>query len=146
MGSTQKADPKAKRKVLWILGAAAAAGVIAIVSFEFLQAHLLTWLESNIDFLTENSFLVFLFALLMVSPVLAAGFYLYALGHRAARAQRFPPPGCAVVIDTPVIDGPAGLRRGRIIQTLSLLLLFVAGSIPVLLWYLFRLLVSTACC
>ena len=146
METIHKADPKAKRKAIWILCAVAVAGGMSILALEFLKDDLQSWLGNNIDFLAQHTILVFLAVLLMVAPVLVAGVYFLLLGTRAVRAQRFPPPGYAIARDMPVIEGPKGRQRGRIIQLHSLMLLFVAGVIPVFLWYLFRLLLSTMCC
>ena len=142
MASIQKADPKAKRNAIWILCIAAAAGGVSILAVEFYMDDLQSWLGSNIDFLADNTILVFLAALLMVAPILVAGAYFLLLGTRAVQARRFPPPGYAIARDMPVIEGTKGRQRGRIIQLLSLLLLSVAMAIPVFLWHLFRVLLS----
>ena len=86
--------------------------------------------------------IVFIVSVVAVLPILAAGTYLLLLGTRTVRAQRFPLPGVAVVRDTQVLEGAAGIRRGRVIQILSLLLLCCAATIPVVLWFIFRFLAS----
>jgi hypothetical protein len=142
MGTIQKADPEVRRKAIRVICVATILGVCAILAFESFHDDFQSWLETNIDFLLENTIVVFLVSLVLVSPLLAAGAYLLLLGNRTVRAQRFPPPGYAVARDTPVLEGSKGLQRGRIIQLLSLLLLCSATAIPFVMWYLFRTLAS----
>jgi hypothetical protein len=144
MGQIQPADTKARRKALWVVGIATLYGLCAILAFEYYQHDFETWLERNIDYLVRNSFVVFLAALVFVSPVFAAGIYLFLLGNRTVRAQRFPPPHYAVSRDTPVLEGSQGIRRGRIIQFLSILILLAAGATPFILLSIFRALGNAA--
>lgn len=137
MGTVQPADPKARRKAVWVISIASVLGLSAIWAFEYFQSDLQSWLEKNIDFLLENTIVVFLVSLALISPVLAAGTYLLLLGNRTVREQRFPPLGDAVSRDTLVLEGRPALRRGRVIQLLSVLLLCSAGAIPFIVWYLF---------
>jgi hypothetical protein len=138
MGTIQQADPKARRIAIQVICVATVLGLITILMFENFQDDFQTWLEKNIDFLLENTIVVFAAGLVSVSPLLAAGAYLLLIGNRTINAQRFPPPGCAVARDTPVLEGRKGIQRGRIIQVLSLFLLCCAGAIPVVLWLIFR--------
>lgn len=144
MSTIQKADPEARRKVIWLICAATAVGICAILALESFRDDFQSLLERNIDFLLENTIVVFIASLVLVSPVLAAGGYLLLFGNRTVRAQRFPPPQYAVVRDTVVLEGSKGIQRGRIIQLLSLVLLFSAALIPFVLWYVFRSLASSA--
>ena len=143
MGTIQPADPKARRKAIWLTCIALFLGLCAILTFEYFHGDFQAWLERNIDFLLENTIVVFVVSLVFVSPVLAAGTYLLLVGNRTVRAQRFPPPGYAVARDTPVLEGSRGIRRGRVIQLLSLLLLCSAVAIPFFMWYIFRVLGSS---
>ena len=142
MGNIQPADPKARRKAIWLVWLAALLGVCAGLIFNSLQDNLQPWLEGNLHLLLANTMIVFVFSLVAILPILAAGTYLLLLGTRTVRAQRFPLPGVAVVRDTQVLEGAAGIRRGRVIQILSLLLLCCAAAIPVVLWFIFRFLAS----
>jgi hypothetical protein len=142
MSTIQKADPGARRKAIWVICATTLLGVCTILALESFQEEFQSLLERNIDFLVKNSIIVFLVSWVLVSPVLAAGTYLLSIGNRTVRAQRFPPPGYAVVRDTHVIGGSQGRQRGRVIQWLSLLLLFSAAAIPFVMWLVFRSLAS----
>ncbi len=138
MGTVQAADPRAKRNAIWVICVATLLGVSAILAFDYYRDDLQYWLEKNIDYLLENTIIVFLLTLLLVSPILAAGTYFLLVGNRTVHARRFPPPGYSVYRETPVLEGQRGVRRGRIIQIISLILLCAAGTIPVIMWQLFR--------
>ncbi len=142
MGTIQKADPGARRKVIWLICVTTLLGVCAILAFESFQDEFQSWLERNIDFLIENTLIIFLASWILVSPILGAGTYLLLIGNRTVRTQRFPPPGLAVVLDTHILEGSKGCQRGRVIQLLSLLLLFSAAAIPFVMWHVFRSLAS----
>ena len=144
MAPIQKADPAVRRKAIRMICVALILGVCAILAFEFFQGAIRSWLEKNIDFLLENSIVVFFVTLIFVSPVLAVGIYLLLLGNRTVRAQRFPPPGLAVARARVVLEGRKGRRRGRIIQILSIFLLCMAGAIPFVVWHVFRSLASAS--
>ena len=133
-----------RRKAIWAVGIATLFGLCAILAFEQYQHDFQAWLGRNIDYLLRNTFVVFLAALVFVSPVIAAGIYLLLLGNRTVRAERFPPPRYPVSRDTRVLEGSQGVRRGRIIQFLSLLILFAAGAHPFILWWFFRTLGNAA--
>ena len=143
-GTIQRADPRARRQAIGIFCVATPVGLAAILTFEYFQADLRSWLESNIGLLADNTILVFTGSLVLVSPVLAFAIYLILLGQRSVRGQRFPPRGYAVVRDTPVLEGSKAIGRGRLLQVLSCALLFAAASIPVVIWYLFRFLVGVS--
>jgi hypothetical protein len=69
----------------------------------------------------------------LAAGVIGAGFglYLFALGRRAVRAERFPPPGVAVIRDTPVLTGVQARRRGAFIQTIATVLVILACALAV---------------
>ena len=134
----QPADPGARRKAIWVVGVTTLLGVCAILAFEYFQGDLQEWLERNIGYLVRHPVLVFLAGLAFVSPVVVAGIYLLVLGSRAVRTRRFPPPGYAVVRDTPVHHGVQAIRRGRIIQLVSLLVMVAAVTLPLILAIIFR--------
>lgn len=134
----QRADMAARRKAVIVVVVAAVLGASAIAAFEYYLGDFEAWLEQNIDYLLEHSYVVFVAALILVLPALAAGAYLLVFSQRIVRSQRFPPPGYAVSRDTVVLEGARAIRRARIIQVLSVLLLCATSAIPVYLWYVFR--------
>ncbi len=137
MGQFQPADPGIRRKALWEIGGAMLLGFCAILASEYFQVDVQSWLERNINYLAQHPVVVFLVVLTLVSPLVAAGLYLLLLGKRVVQAQRFPPPGYAVVRDTPVLQGTPAIRRGRMVQVASLLVVVGAVAIPLIFTLLF---------
>jgi hypothetical protein len=118
-------------------------GLVVIGAYSYFETEIQHWLEHNIEYLVQNSWLVFSFGVLLVMPLLAASGYLFVYGGRVATTRRLPPPGTEVVRDTRVREGVQALVRGRIIQILALVLLLAAVFIPIFLWYVFsRLLIA----
>lgn len=137
MPTVQQADPSARRKAIWMVCISTILGLSAILAFEYFRDDFHAWFARNIGFLLENTIVVFVVSLVLVSPILAAEIYLLLLGNRTVRTQRFPPRAYAVTRDTWVLEGRQAIRRGRLIQILSLFLLFTTGAIPVVMWYVF---------
>lgn len=144
MTEIQPSDPRARRIAIWVVAIALVLGVCAILLFEYFYFDIQSWLQRNIDYLTRNKPVVFLAALALISPVLAAGVFLFILGDRIVRSRRFPPPNYAVSRDTRVLRGAMAVTRGRIVQMLSLLLIFAAGAIPFFVWAMFHALAGAA--
>jgi hypothetical protein len=134
----QPADTKARQKAVRILVVSSLVGLCAILLFEYYRDDIQTWLEDNIAILTRNTSLVFIAALVFISPILALGNYLFKLGVRIIQCKRFPPANYAVSRDARVIEGSAAVRRGRLLQLLSIFLMITAGTLPVIIWQIFR--------
>ena len=134
MPEIQAADPKARRKLLIIVAGATVLGGFAILAFEMSNPSMVEWLLKDPDRVTNkiNSLLV-VFAVFAL-PALIAAVYLWRVGRSSAINSRYPPPGVAVIRDTPVVRGSKARTQGRLIQFLSLLLAAVAVGMPVSLW------------
>ena len=144
LSKIQKADPLARKKVIWILVFGSAFGIAVIASYRYFVNQIYEWIEENIELLTSNPELPFLFSLVVVSPLVLFSGYLFIYGHRAARAKRIPAPGYSVVRDTVVHTGTSALIRARIVQVLSLVLVLASVMIPVFFWYVFSHLAGDA--
>ena len=83
-----------------------------------------------------------LLTLAIVVPVLAFAGYLWWLGARIVRAERFPLPGLRVVRDTAVVEGADARRWGRVAQALAVTLTVVVAGLVFFLWRLLALLGS----
>ena len=73
---------------------------------------------------------------LVSAPLLALASYLWRVGARTIRAERFPPPGFAVVRNTRVLRGQSARRRGRPAQALAAATGSLACAFPVVCWRL----------
>ena len=112
-------------------------GTAAIGAYTYYEMEIYSWLENNIDWLANNPRTVFLFGLVLVTPLLILSGYLFIYGRRTAKTGRMPPPNYAVVRDTRVTTGTQAVLRGRIVQVLSVFLLLASAAIPILFWYIF---------
>lgn len=131
---TQRADARTRRLSLLAIATATVLGALAIVAFERYRPAFEGWLES--DPATTVPMALGLLAVLGPVPALALAWYLWGLGRRTVDAGRFPPPGLRLVRDAPLITGESAVRRGRIIQGLSLLLGLAAVGLVLALWRL----------
>ena len=111
-------------------------GLAAIGLYTHYEMELSSWLENNIDWLASNPWTVFLFGLVLVTPLLILSGYLFIYGRRTAKTGRIPPPNYALVQETRVATGTKAVLRGKIVQVLSVFLLLSSAAIPILFWYI----------
>lgn len=135
MREIQKADPEARRRAVILIGVAAIVGTGAIFLLERYRGDLEVYLERNADYLVAHPEILALGLFILLLPIIFFSLYLWRHGSSVVVARRFPPPGMAVTRDTPVLSGMAGVRRGRIIQVLALLLMSCSVGLPLFLWY-----------
>jgi hypothetical protein len=136
MTEIRKADPVARRRALWQVVLGAAVGAALILGLERCRAPLRDWLLSEPAELPRRVRLVLFIAGSLVSvPLIALAMYLWAMGTRVIRAGEFPPPGYAVIRDTPVLVGTAAVSRGRSLKALALSLAAGAALWWLLLWW-----------
>ncbi len=127
----------ASRQLALFLGAVLLIGSALILAFEHYERDIVGWLEDNFTWLASNPLVVLCALALMVSPILALAVYLFRSASRGIKQQRMPPAGHAVARGAPVVEGASAVRRGRVVQVLSVLLFSAASAVPVLAWYLF---------
>ncbi len=134
IGEIQKADPDARRRALLAVVVLALVGAAAVWLF-----------QKKMDGLTviaERDPAAAVDALAGMVGWLSAGFCLPLLGfagyglhlaYRISRSRRFPPPGMAVIRDTPILNGVAAVTRARLLAALMVLLAISAVALPVAL-------------
>ena len=141
MEEIQRADPRARRRALLIVACATVAGPTLIALAEQYRPVLEDWVTRDPDHVPARLKLGFATLAVAVSgPLLGCAAYVWRLGRSIVRAEKFPPPGRAVVRDTVVMRGSAARRRGRLIQLIAAALALVACAIPATLWRLASLL------
>jgi hypothetical protein len=136
----QKADPAARRQALLLIVFATATGALLFAAFEHYREPFREWLLSEpAETASRAKLALYISAFVLCVPLVAFAVYLWLLGARVLRAQRFPPPGSRVIRDTPVVEGHGATTRGQLIQILAVCL----GVGAVLLWLFFVWLART---
>jgi len=131
----QKTDPRARRRTAVVLAVGMVVGALLILALDHYQDALKEWLVSASEPRADRIKLALIvLAILMAVPLYGVAIYLWRFGGVVMGAQRFPPPGCAVVRDTPILVGPEALRRSRSIRTFAVVLVVAATVIAVALW------------
>jgi hypothetical protein len=137
MSEIQKADSQARRRVNLVLAIGTVIGALLIASFGYFRDAFHGWLTSDP---AETAFRAMLAigvaAVLLAAPLVGFAAYLWLLGAKVLRAQRFPPPGLAVVRDTPVVIGPAAVTRGHVMQVVAVCLGVSAAVLCLFFWRL----------
>lgn len=117
----QRADPRARRRGIAIVLAATVLTVLGFLALEALIARSVR--EEAPQMLLAALQWSSLFVLLGVAGF---GLYVWRLGTRIHRFERFPPPGMTVIRDTVVLQGAAARRRGRLVQAIGAVLVVLA--------------------
>jgi hypothetical protein len=123
----QRADPEARVRALrWFIPAA----VIGL-----LLAAALTYMGSSGDIDTALSSVYLMLGLLIVVVLLMLWplYRLWSIGRAARESGRYPPPGLAVIRDTPVFHGAAAALRGRMLQVLAVTMGVFAVMTPLVI-------------
>jgi len=126
----QRADPGARTTALWIMGAVIALGVLAFAATMNFEQKIADWarsaaagMDSPIQFLVVALFVVML-------PMVGISIWVFREGSKMVRTQRIPYPGQKVIKDTPVIEGPEAVKRGRAIQFIAVAMGTISLAIP----------------
>jgi hypothetical protein len=136
MNEVQKADPDARRRAALVLIFAAAIGGLLISAFEHFREPLREWLVSDPAETPRRARLALSVSILVLStPAIAFAIYLWLLGRKVLRAERFPPPGLRVIRDTPVIRGAAAVTRGHAVQIFAVCLGVAVGVLCLFIWW-----------
>lgn len=133
-----KADRRARRLALALVGVALLLGGVLVFAFGDEQGAIQGWIATQLD--QPGGIGATLMAVMVVAvlPVVVAGIYLIVWSGRSAREARFPPLGSAVLRDTRVFEGDAARRRARLLQVLAAILIAAALMLPLALWWVVR--------
>jgi hypothetical protein len=131
------ADPRAKRTAVILLLAGLIAGATVILLLDRSRPEIARWILADKQQAVFRARLVLGFvALIVVAPLIGFAAYFHRLGSATVRSGRFPPPGTAMLHDTPVVSGQAAHTRGRVIQAIGAMFVALAIAIAALLWSL----------
>ena len=126
----QPADPAARARAIRIAVALAVLFAGLLMAFQWLGGE---WMTHRV---AKQPMWLPVIGLVFMMPILVFAVLAFRKGGQAVRALRFPVPGDRVIRPTPVREGAAAIRVGRLMQLLSVLLLGCALGIPWLLWRL----------
>ena len=135
----QPADPQARRRAVIVVLTTAVLGALLIYLFNRALPQLSHWLAANLEAILARPAMVIAVALLFMTPIFAASGYLFVLANRIINSERLPPPGQAVVRDTPVLEGAPAVRRGRALQIIAGMLSVGALVMAMWCWQLLKL-------
>jgi hypothetical protein len=129
---TQRADPGLRRTAALVFLALVLVGAAGLVALQI-------WLSGLAQpaAVSSQGQLLAAFAGLVGTAcvsLLALAVYLWRTAGRVLAAGQFPPPGMRVVRDTPVLRGTKALRRGRIIQGVSVVLVLCCFAFAATAW------------
>jgi hypothetical protein len=134
MGETQRADPYARRAAVAIVGCGMLAGVVLLAVTRWCRPEFETWLRNDM-----NGRLRFVAAGMMIlttAPLLGLAAYMWHVGRRILRVDRYPPPGLRLIQAAPVVTGPVARRRGRLLQGFAIVLGLAGLFLAFLFWRL----------
>jgi hypothetical protein len=142
MSEIQKADPKARRVGLLILGGGTLLGVVLITITGKLRPDFEAWVKQDVG--ARLRMVVAALTLLTAGPALGVAGYLWRLGQRIVRAERYPPPGLRVVRDTLVVVGQDARWRGQLVQAFGAVIGLTGLLLAFFVWRLLSLLEGAA--
>lgn len=127
-----------------MIGVATTVGALLIVAFDSYRPDLEEWFLEAPERLSEKLNWMLAALAVLSLPLLFGAAHLWRLGQSVMEAGRFPPPGVAVVRDTPVITGAKAVLRGRFFKFAALILAACAVAVPTVLWWLSQRLLGNA--
>lgn len=134
MSEIQKADRRAVRTAVAVVVCGALVG-LALLTFSRRNGEAFGfWLPADLS--GRLTLVLGIQMALFTVPLLAMAGYVWHLGGRIVRAQRYPPPGMRLVRNTPIVVGDAAVRRGRVAQALAASLGVAAVLLAFVLWRL----------
>ena len=137
MPDIQRADPLARRRALLIISIAAVIGAVGVLLLERYRPRLEQLFADKAHVLLTHPEIVAAIFFVLMLPVYVATVYLWRLGATIVASRRFPAPGQPVVRDTVILSDRRAVYRGRVIQTVALVLLLAGLALPAVIWYIF---------
>jgi hypothetical protein len=127
-----RADPSARRASLTLIVCGAVAGLAVLVAFARYWPAIRAWVAAD----PPRRVRILLAVLIAATsgPVVAFSVYVWRLGARIVRAQRYPPPGLRLTRDVEVKSGEAAVRHGRLVQLCAYVLGAATLGFGVVLW------------
>jgi hypothetical protein len=136
----ERADRRARRRAGVLVAIGAAAGLLIYWGVRSRLPALHAWIAQDPAQTPIRLKLIATgLAAAVAVPTLLFARHFWRLGNRVVRSNRYPPPGMRVIRDTVVWQGDSARRRGRMLQGVALILLFIVGGVVTILWRLVAL-------
>ena len=134
------ADTRLRARAIVLAVALTVVGIIAMVLLKVQLRGIEELAEDDLPAAFEKALrLTTAIAWIAGLSFVGMGLWLWRLGRRINRADRFPPPGAKVIKDTPVRTGPAARRVADLAQ-LAAFSCIVVGTVG--MWYFYGLAVT----
>jgi hypothetical protein len=141
----RKADPVARRQAMLLVLLGGIVGGLLIAGFEHYHQPLRDWLLSGQGSLKLRlTTVLIMMAAVIAMPLGWFALFLWSLRGKVLKAGEYPPPGCQVIHDTPVVRGKAAVSVARALQVVALVLMAAIVLFCFLFWRLFLTLTAQA--
>jgi hypothetical protein len=115
----------------------AISGAAIVVFSQAYQPQLLEWVTSDPSQTRWRAqMLVAIIGVIVGAPLIGLAIYVWRLGTRTIREERFPPEGLVVIRDMLVVRGGEARSRGRLFQAFGMAFFVIAGLVVLILWRL----------
>ena len=133
-----KAPDRTRRTALWLVVAALILAGVIVTAFGDPRYGIEAWIARQLEAPDGIQAILLTISTVAILPIVAIGVYLFTVGSRTVRSQRYPPPRFALLRDVRVLEGRPAVRRGRLLQTLSGLVTLAALLLPLMIWWAAR--------
>lgn len=131
------ATPGAGRRLALHIAIVAIVGAAFIVASQAYQPALLEWARSDPARTRGRAqMLIAVAGVIFLTPLIGLAAYIWRLGTRTLREDRFPPERMAVIRDMFVMRGAAARSRGRLFHAIAVVFFVLAGLLALTLWRL----------
>jgi len=137
MVEIHRSTPGAGRRLALTAAIMAIVGAAIVALADVAQPRLVRWAAGDPARTRERVRLLGLaIAVVVLAPLAGFSIYVWRLGSRVLREERFPPEGLAMVRDTVVLRGPRARARGHVLRVMAVVLVACASVMLLLLWRL----------
>lgn len=126
----QAADPAARKRAIWLVGAAVLLGLGLLGLDLYYQEQTENIFRAIALHFIDRPQMMFFALLVLVLPMVAVSVYIFVQAARIVKSERMPYPGQKVIRDTAVLTGKEAVQRGRAIQFLAVFMTIFSLLVP----------------
>ncbi len=137
MAEMHYATPGAGWRLIRHIAVAVVAGTAFLLVSQAYQPALLEWAASDPSRMRARAqLLIAVVAIILLAPVVGLGAYIWRLGTRTLKEERFPPEGLVLVRDVLVLRGVEARTRARLMRMVAMGLFVMSGLMALVLYRL----------